>query len=107
MSISVIHLTVWIYQTGFEAQEEAHTAHSNLYGLQLRSSKEFTSNKSATDDDVSPVVDYLYSAVLFNPEFAQDHVVYTAERVGPCVGFFVPVGGGGAKWEVHEKEWLR
>lgn len=55
------------------------------------------------------MVDYLYSAVLFNPEFAQDHVVYTAERVGPCVGFFVPVGvgGGGAKWEEHEKEWLR
>lgn len=56
-----------------------------------------TSNKSVsgTDGGVSPVVDYLYCAVLFNPEFAKDHVVYTAERVGPCVGFFVPRGGGG------------
>ena len=32
-----------------------------------------------------PVVDYFHCAILLYPQFAQNDVVYTAERVTPCV----------------------
>lgn len=38
-----------------------------------------------------PVVDYLNSSILFNPEFSQDDVMYTAHRIHPCICFFMPV----------------
>lgn len=55
----------------------------------------WVTQKSISNNNASPVVDYLYGAVLFDPEFAQYHVVYTAKRVGPCVGLFVPGEGRG------------
>lgn len=38
-----------------------------------------------------PVVDYLYSSILFNPEFSQDDVMHTAHWIRPRVSFFMSV----------------
>ena len=36
------------------------------------------------------MVEDFYSAILLDPQFAQDDIVYTAERVGPRIDLTVP-----------------
>lgn len=38
-----------------------------------------------------PVIDNFYSAVLLDPQFTQNDIVHTTERIGPCIGLFMPV----------------
>jgi len=38
-----------------------------------------------------PVVDDFHIAVLFNPQFTDNYIMYTAKRVRPCVCLFMPV----------------
>lgn len=38
-----------------------------------------------------PVVDNFHIAVLFNPQFTDNYIMYTAKRVRPCVCLFMPV----------------
>lgn len=50
-----------------------------------------------------PVVGYLYSSILLNPEFPQDDVMHTAHWICPGVRFFMSArhqvrGGVKANW---------
>lgn len=42
------------------------------------------------------MVEDLHSAILLDPQFTQDDIVYTAERVGPCIDLTMP-GEKGSK----------
>lgn len=51
-----------------------------------------------------PVVDYFHCAILLNPQFAQNDIVYTAVRVTPCVCFVVPEGAEDREGESRKDE---